>query len=126
MVDINDSVEAPIKNFVYNSLNSVQHVLSMVHGEESTGMCPNQVTGIRTLLNPLARTSSKVSDVTGELFHESSLGKDSRLFPRFHPGVKAANAADAVIGVNSVVHAGMSAVWHWYQSKYISQSLSEG
>lgn len=81
-------------------------------------MCPNQVTGIRILLNPFARTSSNVSDVTGGLFHESSFGKDSRLFPRFHPGVKAVNAADAVRGVNVVAHVGMSAVWHWYQSEY--------
>jgi hypothetical protein len=78
------------------------------------------------LLKPLARTSSKVSDVTGGLFQESSFGKDSRLFSRFHPGVNAANASDAVIGANDVVHVGMSAVWHWYQSKYISQSSSEG
>lgn len=89
-------------------------------------MCPNQVTGIRTLLNPLARTSPKVSGVTGGLFQESSFGKDSRLFPRFHPGVNAANASDAVIGVNDVVHIEMSAVWHWYQSTYIGQSSGEG
>ena len=38
--------------------------------------------------------------ITGGLFHDPSSGIASRVFPKFHPGFRAANAADAVTGVN--------------------------
>ena len=54
---------------------------------------------MRTLLNPLALISAKVAGTTGGLFHEPSVGTASSVLPRFHPGFRAAKAADAVIGV---------------------------
>jgi hypothetical protein len=54
---------------------------------------------MRTLSNPLAFISANVEATTGGLFHDPSVGMASRVFPRFHPGSNAANAADAVIGV---------------------------
>lgn len=64
---------------------------------------------MRTLLNPLALMSANVEATTGGLFHEPSVGIASSVFPKFHPGFSAANAADAVIGVKGVVHQGVAA-----------------
>ena len=36
---------------------------------------------------------------TGGLFHDPSSGIASSVLPKFHPGFRAANAAEAVIGV---------------------------
>ena len=36
---------------------------------------------------------------TGGLFHDPSSGIASSVLPKFHPGLRAANAAEAVIGV---------------------------
>jgi hypothetical protein len=44
------------------------------------------VPGTLILLNSAAFTSSMMLSVTGRLFQLSSLGKESREFPRFHPG----------------------------------------
>jgi len=62
------------------------------------------VPGIRTLLNPFAAMSAKVEGWTGGLFQDPSSGVASSVFPKFHPGFNAANAADAEIGVNAAVH----------------------
>jgi len=56
------------------------------------------------LLNPAARISSNVAGTTGGLFQEPSFGTASRVFPRFQPGFKPANAADAETGVKAAVH----------------------
>jgi len=43
---------------------------------------------------------------TGALFHDPSSGMASSVFPRFHPGLRPAYAADAVTGVKTAVQAG--------------------
>jgi hypothetical protein len=78
-------------------------VLTVQLGESVTKWYAH-VTGILTLLNPLALTSVKVLATTGGLFQEPSSGVASRVFPKFHPGLSAAIAAEAVTGVNAAVH----------------------
>lgn len=55
-------------------------------------------------MKPAALTSSKVAATTGGFFQSPSVGVASRVFPRFHPGFKAATKADAEIGVKVPVH----------------------
>ena len=55
-------------------------------------------------MKPAALTSSKVAATTGGLFQSPSVCVASRVFPRFHPGFKAATKADAEIGVKVPVH----------------------
>ena len=43
--------------------------------------------------------------MTAGLFQDPSSGTASNVFPRFHPGFNAANAAEAVTGVNAAVQA---------------------
>lgn len=69
-----------------------------------------QVTGMRTDLKPLAWTWEKVAATTGGLFHDPSSGVASRVFPRFHPGLSAAYAAEAVTGVKAAVQAPVAVV----------------
>jgi hypothetical protein len=56
-------------------------------------------------LNPLALTAANVPATTGGLFQEPSSGIASRVFPKFHPGLRAAIAAEAVTGVKAAVQA---------------------
>lgn len=56
-------------------------------------------------MNPSAFTAEKVAGVTAGLFQDPSSGTASNVFPRFHPGFNAANAAEAVTGVNAAVQA---------------------
>lgn len=51
------------------------------------------------LLNPAALISEKVDATTGALFQLPSVGIASSVFPKFHPGLRAAKAAEALIGV---------------------------
>lgn len=62
--------------------------------------------GILTLLNPPALTVEKVPAATAGLFQDPSSGTASNVFPRFHPGLNAANAAKALTGVKAAVHDG--------------------
>lgn len=48
------------------------------------------------LLNPRALISASSFGVAGALFHDPSSGTASSVFPRFHPGLRPANAAAAV------------------------------
>ena len=50
-------------------------------------------------MKPLALISLKVTAFTGGLFQDPSSGVASRVFPKFHPGLNAAKAADAETGV---------------------------
>jgi len=43
--------------------------------------------------------SANVEGTTGGLFQSPSLGVASRVFPKFHPGLRSLNAAEAVTGV---------------------------
>lgn len=54
-------------------------------------------------MNPLAWICVNVVAWTGGLFQDPSSGVASSVFPKFQPGFKAANAADAVTGVNTAV-----------------------
>lgn len=55
-------------------------------------------------MKPAALTSSKVAATTSGLFQSPSVSIASRVFPRFHPGFKAATKADAEMGVKVPVH----------------------
>lgn len=55
-------------------------------------------------MKPAALTSSKVAATTGGLLQSPSVCVASRVFPRFHPGFKAATKADAEMGVKVSVH----------------------
>jgi len=48
--------------------------------------------------------SENVEAWTGGLFQDPSSGVASSVFPKFHPGFNAANAAEAEIGVKAAVH----------------------
>jgi len=61
--------------------------------------------GRRTLLNPAALISEKVEATTGAFPQSPSVGTASSVFPKFHPGLSAAKAAEAVMGVNVPVQA---------------------
>lgn len=50
-------------------------------------------------MNPAALIASNVAGTTGALFQLPSVGRASSVFPKFHPGLSAAKAADALIGV---------------------------
>lgn len=54
-------------------------------------------------MKPWALTVVNVPATTGGLFQEPSSGVASRVFPKFHPGLSAAIAAEAVTGVNAAV-----------------------
>jgi hypothetical protein len=59
----------------------------------------DDVLGIRILLKPCALMLENTEGTTGGLFHDPSSGVASSVFPRFQPGFRALNAADAVTGV---------------------------
>jgi hypothetical protein len=63
------------------------------------------VPGIRMLLNPRAAIAENVAGTTGGLFQDPSFGVASSVLPRFHPGFRPANAAEAVTGVKAAVQA---------------------
>ncbi len=53
------------------------------------------------LLKPLALIASKVDGTTGGLFQDPSVGVASSVLPKFHPGLRRANASVADMGLNS-------------------------
>ena len=55
-------------------------------------------------MKPAALTSSNVVATTGGLLQSPSVCVASSVFPRFHPGFKAATKADAEMGVKVLVH----------------------
>jgi hypothetical protein len=57
------------------------------------------------LLNPRAAIAENVAGTTGGLFQDPSFGVASSVLPRFHPGFRPANAAEAVTGVKAAVQA---------------------